>query len=387
MPAAGAPVRRRGRTISGGDASRGGGDHLNQLRADADGRRSGAAQVRIVVPLLGLLISLAAGCSGSDAPRPDLLTEIHYDNAFGNYRSLVYVPGSVDPGTPAPMVVVLHGANTTAEQQRAANLFDPLAARERFIVLYPDHETDRALGPHLLQAWRFYNPLEMQRGVGDTQAIAELTRQAMATWNVDPERVYIVGMSAGGWMTSIMGATYPDLYAAIGIAEAGAYGIGLAGLGQSLGTMLIRPEVLALAAYQAMGSHARVLPVIQFQGDEDAAATPASGAHAVQQWLMTNNLVASGTLQSPFPLTPSETVDITPQEGYPYHIDIYRDADGCRILEQVRIEQMAHYWPGDSDDPAVSGFTDPRAPSGAELSWAFFKRFRLSDTSLPCVES
>lgn len=351
-------------------------------------RASTIGRTSCVLVLLGTLISLVTGCSGSEAPaRPDLSTEIRYANAYGQYRSLVYVPGTVHPERPAPMVVVLHGANTTAEQQRAANLFDPLAARERFIVMYPDHETDRALGRHPLQAWRFYNPAEMQRDVGDTQAIAELTRQAMATWNVDPERVYIIGMSAGGWMTSIMGATYPDLYAAIGIAEAGAYGIGLAGLAQPLGPALLRPELLALAAHQAMGTHARVLPVINFQGDNDAAATPASGAHAVQQWLMTNNLAASGSLYVPFPLAPTETIAVTPAGGYPYHIDIYRDANGCRILEQVRIEQMAHYWPGGSDDPSLAGFTDPQAPSGAELSWAFFKRFRRSDTALSCVES
>lgn len=361
---------------------------MKRCRAVLCAERSGALPAPVVVALLGVLIALAPGCSDSNHPaRPDLSTEIHYANAFGSYRSLAYVPGSVDPETPAPMVVVLHGANTTAEQQRAANLFDPLAARERFIVMYPDHDTDRALGRHPLQSWRFYNPVEMQRDVGDAQAIAELTRQAMVTWNVDPERVYIVGMSAGGWMTSIMGATYPDLYAAIGIAEAGAYGIGLAGVGQPLGATLLPPELLALAAYQAMGAHARVLPVINFQGDEDLAATPASGKNAIQQWLMTNNLVASGSLQSPFPLAPTETVDVTPETGYRYHIDVYRDEDGCRILEQVRIEQMAHYWPGGSDDPSVAGFTDPKAPSGAELSWAFFKRFRRSDTALPCVES
>jgi poly(hydroxyalkanoate) depolymerase family esterase len=339
--------------------------------------------------IVGAMALFLAGCSngrsdGLDAQ--DTNAEIHFSNAFGQYRSLVYIPGSVRPERPAPLVVVLHGANTTAEQQRAANLFDPLAARERFIVMYPDHETDRALGPHPLQAWHFYNPVEMQRGVGDTEAISELTRQVMATWNVDPERVYIVGMSAGGWMTSIMGATYPDLYAAIGLVEAGAYGIGLAGIAQPLGPALLRPELLAFAAHQAMGSHARILPVINIQGDKDAAATPASGAHAVQQWLMTNNLVASGSLRAPFPLSPTETIDVTPKTGYPYHIDIYKDDDGCRILEQVRIEEMEHHWPGGSDDPKLRGFTDPAAPSGAQLTWNFFKRFRLSDTSLPCAE-
>ena len=341
-----------------------------------------------VLAALGLLLSACSGDRSEDvSSAPDTNAEIYYSNAFGQYRSLVYVPGTVRPEKPAPLVVVLHGANTTAEQQRAANLFDPVAVRERFIVMYPDHETDRAFGPHLLQAWRFYNPLEMQRGVGDAEAIAELTRQAMATWNVDPERVYVVGMSAGGWMTSIMGATYPDLYAAIGVAEGGGYGIGLAGLAQPLGPLILQPELLALAAYQAMGSRARVVPVINFQGDRDAAAPPTTGAHLVQQWLMTNNLVASGGLRSPFPLEPTETIDVTPKAGYPYHVDIYKDEQGCRILEQVRIEQMEHYWPGGSDAPESAGFTDPEAPSGAEMSWAFLKRFRLSDTALPCVES
>lgn len=338
---------------------------------------------------LGFLALVTAGCSSQrseELEAGDTNAEIYYANAFGTYRSLVYIPGSVRPDKPAPMVVVLHGANTTAEQQRAANLYDLVAARERFIVMYPDHETDSALGQHPLQAWHFYNPAEMQRDVGDAQAIAELTRQAMATWNVDPERVYIVGMSAGGWMTSIMGATYPDLYAAIGLVESGAYGIGLAGIGQPLGPLLLRPELLAMAAYQAMGPHARILPVINIQGDKDAAATPASGAHAVRQWLMTNNLVASGNLNAPFPLSPTETVDITPKSGYPYHVDTYKDEDGCRILEQVRIEQMEHFWPGGSDDPKLRGFTDPQAPSGAELTWAFLKRFRRSDTALPCAE-
>lgn len=340
------------------------------------------------VPALAGLLLLLAGCGDSSGVAPDTNAVIHYANAFGTYRGLVYVPGSVNPDTPAPLVVVLHGANTTAEQQRAANLFDPLAARERFIVLYPDNETDGALGEHLLQAWHFYDPLEMVRGVGDPQAIADLTQQVMAGWNVDPERVYVVGMSAGGWETSIMGATYPDLYAAIGIVEGGAYGIGLLGLNQPLGSELTPPAVLALAAFTAMGPNARIVPVINFQGAQDPAATPASGANAIQQWLMTDNLVASGSTSAPFPLTPTRTTDVTPGgDKYAYHVDVYDDADGCRILEQVRIDRMQHFWPGGSSDPKLKGFTDPKAPSGAEMSWDFFKRYRKSDTALPCVES
>ena len=63
------------------------------------------------------------------------------------------------------------------------------------------------------------------------------------------------------------------------------------------------------------------------------------------------------------------------------------NAHGVAEMEQVRIEELEHYWPGGSDDPKLRGFTDPQAPSGAELTWAFLKRFRRSDTALPCVES
>lgn len=344
-------------------------------------------QWRLPMVLACMLLASCSSEPGGEAAAEGKTTEIYHNGLLGMYRALVYEPASAGPQAAVPMVVVLHGANTTAEQQRAANLFDPIADREGFITLYPDHETDSQLGLHPLQSWRFYNPLEMQRGVGDAEAIAALTQQAMQNWNVDPERVYVVGMSAGGFMTSILGATYPDLYAAIGVAEAGGYGIGFAGLAQPLGPLVLRPELTATLAYQAMGAHARIVPMIQFQGDQDAAVLPETGAHAVQQWLMTNNLVASGNLSDPFPLTPSETTRFAPEGRYPYEVDVYRDADGCRVVEQVRIEGMEHYWPGGSDDPAVKGFTDPLAPSGAEMSWAFFKRFRRSETSLPCTEA
>lgn len=342
---------------------------------------------RLSVCAVGFLCLFMTGCSderSNDSEANDTNAEIYYSNAFGQYRSLVYIPGSVRPHRPAPLLVVLHGANTTAEQQREITQFDPVAKREGFIVMYPDHERDSGLHP--LQSWRFYNPAEMQRGAGDAAALATLTQQVLDGWNVDPERVYVVGLSAGGFMASILGATYPDMYAAIGLVEAGAYGIGLAGIAQPIGPRLLRPELLALAAHQAMGPRMRVLPVINFQGDQDLAVRPETGAHAVRQWLMTNNLVVSGTPSEPFSLTPAETIDVTPERGYPYHVDIYRDGDGCRVVEQIRIDGMGHYWPGEPYDPGLAGVLDPE-PDGAELIWEFFRRYRRSDTSLPCVEA
>lgn len=250
-------------------------------------------------------------------------------------------------------------------------------------MLYPD----LVAATHPLQCWRFYDPLEFQRGIGDADGIAGLTRAALARWSVDAERIYVVGMSAGGYMASILGAAYPDLYTAIGIAEAGGYGMGFGGVAQSAGPVLLRPELFAQLAYAQMGPRARVVPALNFQGSEDTTAPPATGEHAVQQWVMTNNLVLSGDTQAPLPLTPSATHDAAVAGGYAYRVDDYVDTHGCPIVRQVYIDGMRHFWPGGTDAPEFAAFTDPLAPSGAKLSWDFLRRYRKSETGQACAPS
>ena len=112
---------------------------------------------------------------------------------------------------------MVHGCQTTAEQQMRANLYNKLAERKGFVVLYPDID---ALGPlqpgPTNRCWRFPVPNSWVRGQGDAAALAGMTRAVMAHWNVDSERVYMMGMSAGSFMTASMAAAYPDLYAAAG---------------------------------------------------------------------------------------------------------------------------------------------------------------------------
>lgn len=342
--------------------------------------------VMLMAPLAALVLAGCTRSSGATSAIEDqaaagVSSEVRYSNAAGAYRAVVYTPASYNPQVPMPVVLMVHGCNTTAEQQQAANRFDALAEREHFIVVYPD----LVAATHPLQCWRFYDPAEFQRGVGDADGIAGLTRAVLEQWAVDAERVYVVGMSAGGYMASILGAAYPDLYAAIGIAEAGGYGVGFAGVAQSAGTTVLRPELFAQLAYQQMGNRARVVPALNFQGSEDTTATPAVGAHAVQQWLMTNNLVLSGVTTAPLPLMPSTTQDGQVPGGHGYAIDDYLDAHGCPLVRQVRIDGMRHFWPGGSAAPEVAEFTDPLAPSGAELSWEFFRQYRKSETGQRCT--
>jgi poly(hydroxyalkanoate) depolymerase family esterase len=99
-----------------------------------------------------------------------------------------------------------HGCNTTALEQARANLHHPVAERERFVVLYPDF----AANTHPARCWRWTDPASQQRDSGDPATIAAETRAVMQRSNIDPQRVYAMGMSSGAFMTSILGATYPD---------------------------------------------------------------------------------------------------------------------------------------------------------------------------------
>src|SRR5205085_12356783 len=111
-------------------------------------------------------------------------------------------------------VVMVHGCQTTAEQEQRVTLFDQVAERERFVVLYPEADAvGRAQPGPLTQCWKFLDPTTYFRGNGDTAAIADMTRAIMGKRAIDSERVYIVGVSAGGPMASVDAAADSDLYA------------------------------------------------------------------------------------------------------------------------------------------------------------------------------
>lgn len=298
----------------------------------------------------------------------------------GEYNYLLHTPASYDADGPAPLVVVVHGCQTTAEQQMRSSLFNEVAQRERFVVLYVDVDQLGRLQPGPAnQCWKFPYPPAWTRDNSDAGAIAEMTRTAIAERNIDPERVYLLGMSAGGLMVSIDAAASPDLFAAVGIIASAGYvdwpcfttGVG------------IPVEQSAELAYREMGPRARIVPRIVMGGTADAAFPPNCVKKALEQGLRTSNLVLTGTQTAPISLEPASVRDGRVPGGYAYTVSSFLDPDGCLIGERWIIDGLAHAWPGGSTDPQYNN--DTKAPDAAAVFWAFLERYWLSDTSMPCA--
>jgi poly(hydroxyalkanoate) depolymerase family esterase len=289
------------------------------------------------------------------------------------YRAVLYTPRSINRSQPAPLVVMLHGCGTTAEQMEAATELDKQAERYNFVMMYPDAKPRG-------RCWRFGSDYE--RSSADPSAIAGMVRDAVARRApaIDSTRVYAVGMSSGAAMTAVLGATYPDVFAAIAINAGCAYRANHCG-----GQTPSRPsEDLAREALDAMGEHRRVVPVLVAQGDKDTTV-PGHSRQVLDQWRMTDNLVATGTTGAPIPAVPARTRNRTETGRYRATVERYDSAPGCEVIERWTIHGMGHYWPGGATDPDLAPFTDPRGPDGEDVIWSFFRRFQMTSGSDPCA--
>jgi poly(3-hydroxybutyrate) depolymerase len=327
------------------------------------------------------------------------------------YSYKVYVPGGRDERKALPLMVFLHGCNSTASGMIKATLLNVLADEKQFLVLYPNANGQcwRAASAEPDAINRDFRP-EGKEGDfgGEADVVAEMTRLTMQRYNVDPERVYVWGGSAGGLMSADMAATYPDLYAAYGIIVGGGYAQ------HGYLTCVAQPNLIdghyAELAVKQMAERARVMPLITFGGvggadplgEDPTGVDPGYGfgctSHAWTVGMGINNLLTGGTLNEVdlsttgvlntgiggvtggrFSPDPSSAETGQVPHGFSWSKEVWRDPAGCRIGERWKINGMGHTYPG--------GQAEPRAPDSGRAAWEFFSRYRKSDTGNACAES
>jgi poly(hydroxyalkanoate) depolymerase family esterase len=221
-----------------------------------------------------------------------------------------------------------------------------LADEGTFLVAYPA----QAQSANISKCWNWFSPADQQRDQGEPSILAGITRQVMRDFRVEPGRVYIAGLSAGGAAAAIMGATYPDLYAAIGVHSGLACGAA-------------RDVASAFAAMRqgqsevARGIRApHAVPTIVFHGDRDTTVNPINGDQVIAQSKATAQLRTTVTTgESPGGLHFTRTVQT--------------DVNGTSILEHWVLNGAGHAWSGGS---SAGSYTEPRGPNASREMMRFF---------------
>lgn len=283
------------------------------------------------------------------APAGPGMTAGHHAAAGLQCDYALFVPTApAAPPGPRPLVLMLHGCTQNPADFAAGTRMNELAQAQGFVVLYPAQS--QRMNPQ--GCWNWFKHSHQRRGHGEPELLASLTREVMRTQHIDPARVYVAGLSAGGAMAAVLARCYPELYAAVGVHSGLAAGVAH-DLPSALAAMKGAPS--AAPAAPAEGK-----PVIVFHGDADATVHPHNAA-----------AVVAGSTNAP-----ATTEAVAP--GRPGHRRatrrVHRGADGRVVAEHWTVHGAGHAWSGGS--PAGS-YTDATGPDASEAMWRFFQEHAL----------
>lgn len=255
----------------------------------------------------------------------------------GDLRARCYVPEGIEG--PAPLVVVLHGCTQDAAVYDHGSGWSTLADRHGFILLFPEQK--RANNPMLCFNW--FSGGDTKRGMGEAASIRSMIEAMKKSQDIDPKRVFVTGLSAGGAMASVMLATYPETFAAGAIIAGVAYGCA-ADVTEAFDCMggRARSDAGALGARVRNASpHKGPWPRVQvWQGSADRTVVASNADAIALQW---TNLHGVGP-------QPDRSDRV---EGYPRQA--WLDSKGEPLVEQYTITGMAHGIPLDGSGEDALG--------------------------------
>ncbi len=282
----------------------------------------------------------------------------NFTGAAGARDYKLYIPSGYR-GETVPLIVMLHGCTQSADDFAVGTQMNALAEEQGFLVAYPI----QAKSANGSGCWNWFKPADQRRDGGEPSLIAGITHRVASDYAVDPDRIYVTGLSAGGAAAAIMGAVYPDVYAAAGVHS-----------GLPVGAAKDLPSAFAAMRQGARGDarpgrDTAFVPTIVFHGAQDTTVHPSNGHHVIEQSLSGRS--ADLRTQSHNGRTAA---------GRSYSRTCHLDADGRAVVEIWLVDGVGHAWSGGH---GAGSYTDPDGPPASREMVRFFMQHRRSAPPSP----
>jgi len=283
--------------------------------------------------------------------------------AAGARRYHLYRPPGVAKDEQLPLLVMLHGCGQDAKSFATSTRMNGVAARERFLVLYPEQErVANAQG-----CWNWFES-RSGRAQGEVALILAAIDQACTSYRADRERVAICGFSAGASMAALVAVRHPGRFSAVAMAAGVPPGMALS-TATALAAMQGRRRAAPLVVAPAPGlaTPARLPPLLVIQGTIDHVVAPANARAAVLAWAQAGEGPGAGPLR--------ESALRRVQRGKRHAMRIVDFRRRAKIVATlVEVEHLGHAWSGGA---AGQPFSDAAGPDVSRMVWAFAaKQFR-----------
>lgn len=342
---------------------------LRRLMRDAT-RLTQAGRLNEVTQMLQRALG-NPGAPGASAPAPTPPMDPHptdtdtdkgtftastYTHAGLTRRYKLYLPPQ-STGRAKALVVMLHGCTQNPDDFALGTDMNALAREQGFAVLYPEQSRDA--NPQL--CWNWFKHNHQRRGGGEPAFIASLAQKVVQERGMDPRRVYIAGLSAGGAMAAVIASAYPDVFAAAGVHSGLPAGV----VGNAAQAMMLMKSGSALGGPAAQPATPQPVPIIVFHGDQDHTVHPLNGEQVLAAALATSAGTAPGDGASH-----TRTVEqgVSPR-GQRYTRSVYTSASGAPLAEHWLVHGAGHAWSG--GQPGGS-YTDSNGPNASREMLRFF---------------
>lgn len=276
----------------------------------------------------------------------------------------LYLPAAASRRDNLPLLVMLHGCTQDAQTFAEGTRMNALADQHGFIVLYPE-QSRRA---NSFGCWNWFDSAA-QNTAGEATILVKIIRRVTRRYGVDPTRVYVAGMSAGGAMAAVLAIRHGALFAGCAIHSGVMYGAASTPA-TALGAMRrgsdTSPQAAALEVAQ-LSRRFVFVPTVVIHGSRDDTVRVVNADQIVAQ--MQSLAELDGASRRPLVAADERRIETA---GRAYQLQEYV-RDGRPELCKIVVDGLGHAWSGGDERHA---FNDSMEPDSSQLVWNFVSRFQ-----------